>query len=838
LDEKVPKVPKVPVVVSAHDAIESASRPNVVFADVRWYLDGRDARAVHESGRIPGSVFVDVDRDLARPTQSPTEGRHPFPSPAAFAKHMSRLGIGDDTHVIAYDDTGGMTASRLVVMLRMIGHDASLLDGGIDAWALAGGPALEVGPTRESRTARFEPTDWPAHRLIDTSGVHRIIDDRSAILIDARASERFTGAAGVSGADPRAGHIPTARNAPWAAVLSDGSLRDNDELVDHYHRLGIRTGDDAVAYCGSGVSACLNIVALEHIGFAAPRLFVASWSGWASDDGAPIETGESVEPVVTDRSPLDAVRALRKARQKNRLAELEWFEALYRVYLAAFIFGGGILFISGLVPDEAVSDSASADVLRFGPGWLGLALVLALAMGLRSGSRGGPLALEDADVRHVLLAPVSRHRVLLRPAIQKLRSIVFAGAAVGAVAGQLAGRRLPGTSMAWAGSGLLWGATAGAMFVAAALVAHGLRVRGWLATAIGGALLVWQFWSALPGSSFSGPADLHGGLALWGERTRAVEVVPSIVVVALLAIGLVLLGRQSLEALARRSTLVTQLRFAVTLQDLRTVTLLRRQLSHERNRSAAWFKVPGGRRFTPEWRRGWHGLLRFPTSRLMRIVVLAIIAGLCLTAAYEGTTAAIVGSGVALFVLALELCEPLAQEIDHGDRTDAYPRERGRMYVALLAPCVAMAIPVAAIIMLTMWLTDSHDLGLAAIVSVPAVIGGITGACINIVSGAPDQLNTTQQQNMMPPEVAGTASLVKAIWPVVLSIVGGLPMVAAREAIDKGQGGPAAATRTAIAVLLIGFIVGGWVRFRDDIKNWFANAAAESRGQKRHGAST
>jgi hypothetical protein len=160
------------------------------------------------------------------------------------------------------------------------------------------------------------------------------------------------------------------------------------------------------------------------------------------------------------------------------------------------------------------------------------------------------------------------------------------------------------------------------------------------------------------------------------------------------------------------------------------------------------------------------------------------------------------------------------------------------MYVALLAPCVAMAIPVAAIITLTMWLTDTHDLGLAAIVSVPAVIGGITGACINIVSGAPDQLNTTQQQNMMPPEVAGTASLVKAIWPVVLSIVGGLPMVAAREAIDKGQGGPAAATRTAIAVLLIGFIVGGWVRFRDDIKNWFANAAAESRGQKRHGAST
>lgn len=844
LNEHLSKAPTVPVVIDAASALSLASTSKVVWADVRWYLDGRDGRAAHESGRIPGSVFVDVDRDLARPANTPGEGRHPFPSPAAFAKHMGRLGIGDDTHLIAYDDTGGMTASRLVVMLRMIGRAASLLDGGIRAWSDVSGEELESGPMRATKHASFTPVEWPTKRFATTDDVREMIAGGTrSLLLDARAPERFTGAAGVSAVDPRAGHVPTARNAPWAAVLDDGRFRSVTELHEHFAGLGVADADDVIAYCGSGVSACLNLVAMEHAGHGPKRLFVASWSGWAADEENPVETGEAA-PATSPFVPtiaatgLSAVRALRRARQKNRLAELEWFEALYRVYLAAFVFGGSILFVSGLVPDEPVSEAMAGDVARFGPGWLGLALVLALAMGLRSGARGGPLALEDADVRHLLLAPVARERVLLRPAIQKVRSIVFAGAATGVVAGQLAGRRLPGTSMAWAMSGLVWGATAGAMFVAAALIAHGVRLRGWMATALGGGLLVWQFWSALPDSTFSGPADLHGGLAMWGERTRGIEIVPTLVTAVLLAVGLLLLSRQSLEALARRSSLVTQLRFAVTLQDLRTVTLLRRQLSHERSRTRSWTRVPGGRRLTPEWRRGWQGLFRFPLSRITRIMMLAAIAALCQTAAFNGTTAAIFGSGIALFVLGLELCEPLAQEIDHGDRTDAYPRERGRMYLSLLAPTLFAAVPVAALMTLVMWITDSHDVSVAVIVAVPSVLGGIAGACINIVSGAPDQLSSTAQQNMMPPEVAGTASLIKAVWPVIIATLGSLPMVAAREAIDNGQGAPAAATRVSIAVLLIGGVIAGWVRFRDDIKNWFANAAAESRGQKRTGASS
>ena len=116
--------PKVPIVISVQD-LQALDRTDVVIADVRWYLDGRDGRKAYTEGHIPGAIFVDLDRDLASSDRSDaTHGRHPFPTPSAFAGAMSRLGIGSDSHVVAYDDTGGMTASRLVVMLRMLGCKA------------------------------------------------------------------------------------------------------------------------------------------------------------------------------------------------------------------------------------------------------------------------------------------------------------------------------------------------------------------------------------------------------------------------------------------------------------------------------------------------------------------------------------------------------------------------------------------------------------------------------------------------------------------------------------------------------------------------------------------
>lgn len=274
----------IPVVVDHSFVLAPPAGRPLVLADVRWYLDGRDGRAAYEAGHLPGAVWVDLDRSLAAHGLPATEGRHPFPDPAAFAEAMGALGIGDDTVVVAYDDTGGMTAGRLVVMLRMLGHDAALLDGGVAAWP---GPLATgwVEPVPAVLTAR----PWPAERVAsaDEAAAHPA---SGGVLIDARAHRRFTGE--LAQVDPRPGHIPGARSAPWDAVLgADGRMRTAAELRAHYAALGIDDTTEVVASCGSGVSACMNLIALERAGLPPARLFVASWSGWSADPDRPAELG-------------------------------------------------------------------------------------------------------------------------------------------------------------------------------------------------------------------------------------------------------------------------------------------------------------------------------------------------------------------------------------------------------------------------------------------------------------------------------------------------------------------------------------------------------------------
>lgn len=275
----------IPVVVDHTFLLAPPAGRPLVVADVRWYLDGRDGRAAYEAGHLPGAVWVDLDAALAAHGLAPTEGRHPLPDPDAFAASMNALGIGDDTVVVAYDDTGGMTAGRLVVMLRMLGCDAGLLDGGLGAWD---GPVETgwVAPTPATFTSR----SWPTERLAtaDEVAAH---PGAGGVLIDARARERFTGEVAV--VDPRPGHVPGARNAPWTSVLgADGRLRPVDELRAHFAALGIDARREVIASCGSGVSACMNLVALEHAGLAPARLYVASWSGWAADPDRPAALGD------------------------------------------------------------------------------------------------------------------------------------------------------------------------------------------------------------------------------------------------------------------------------------------------------------------------------------------------------------------------------------------------------------------------------------------------------------------------------------------------------------------------------------------------------------------
>ena len=268
------------------DAEFVIAHPEAVLADVRWYLDGRDGRAAFEDGHLPGAVWIDLDHQLAGVGQPVTEGRHPFPTSAEFAAAMGSVGIGDDTFVVAYDDTGGLTAGRLAVMLRMLGRDAAVMIGGLGAWT---GP-IERGAGRTPTPTTFTPCAWPADRLASADEVERIVAAGGA-AIDARSHERFIGE--VAQIDKQPGHIPGARSAPWSAVLDDGGRpRSVAELRDHFEQLGVDDAHEVAAYCGSGVSACVNVLAMEHAGLALPRLYVASWSGWTADPSRQAATGE------------------------------------------------------------------------------------------------------------------------------------------------------------------------------------------------------------------------------------------------------------------------------------------------------------------------------------------------------------------------------------------------------------------------------------------------------------------------------------------------------------------------------------------------------------------
>jgi thiosulfate/3-mercaptopyruvate sulfurtransferase len=260
--------------------VDASQLDGAVLADVRSYLDGRSGRDAYDQGHLPGAVFVDLDEQLAAHTDPTAGGRHPLPDPEAFARDMAQLGIGDDDVVIAYDDAGGVMAARLVWMLRATGHQAALLDGGIQAYD---GPLETATPQRPP--AQFTVTPWPAERLASIEDAA----DPANVVIDARQRERYLG--GPDTLDPRFGHIPGARSLPCRENLApDGRFLPVEQLREKLAEAGITGNEPVVSYCGSGVTACHNLLAIEHAGLGAGRLFPGSWSQWSRDPGRPIET--------------------------------------------------------------------------------------------------------------------------------------------------------------------------------------------------------------------------------------------------------------------------------------------------------------------------------------------------------------------------------------------------------------------------------------------------------------------------------------------------------------------------------------------------------------------
>ena len=254
-------------------------RDEVVLADARMYLDGRSAEAEYLRGHLPGAVFVDTETALAAPA-APEAGRHPLPSPEDFAAAMSAAGIGDDSTVVAYDDAGGVMAARLVWMLRTTGHRAAVLDGGLDAV-----PAAERETHRTvAPEAAFTPVPWPREALAT-------IDEAAhgPVVVDARDRARYAGGA-PDPVDPRSGHIPGAVNVPCREHLTDEKvLRPLAELRARFEEAGVTDADRMISYCGSGVTACHNLLVAEHAGLGVGRLFPGSWSQYSHTD-RPVET--------------------------------------------------------------------------------------------------------------------------------------------------------------------------------------------------------------------------------------------------------------------------------------------------------------------------------------------------------------------------------------------------------------------------------------------------------------------------------------------------------------------------------------------------------------------
>lgn len=259
------------------------SGEDVLLCDCRFDLvDVQAGKKAYQEGHIPGAVYVDLDQDLSGP-KTGKNGRHPLPSPQAWAQTKSRLGVDSNTLVIAYDNQGSVYASRLWWMLKATGHaKVQVLDGGLDAW---NGP---IGTYVRQPQATITPiAKMPYVGLVLADEVMANLQSKKSIIIDARANDRFYGQNETL--DPVGGHIPGAINYCFRENLSGKSFKTPEQLYKDFHALlGSTKASKVIHQCGSGVTACHNLLAMEVAGLKDSRLYAGSWSEWCADPIRPV----------------------------------------------------------------------------------------------------------------------------------------------------------------------------------------------------------------------------------------------------------------------------------------------------------------------------------------------------------------------------------------------------------------------------------------------------------------------------------------------------------------------------------------------------------------------
>ena len=275
--------------IDANTLSEQLSRDDLTLLDCRFDLANVTWGEIeYARAHLPGALYLHLDRDLSSPI-SERSGRHPLPDPERFAARLGELGVKSDSQLVAYDQGNGAYGARLWWLARWIGlRNVAVLDGGIAAWRAAGLP-LETAvrtPTPGKLTPSLAPDAW-----VSSEAVNELRQLPGNLLIDARGSERFAGRNETL--DPVAGHVPGARNRPFLENLgADGRFLPSDVLRQRFATiLGSLAPSSVVAMCGSGVTACHNLLALEHAGFSGARLYAGSWSEWIRDPRRPIGTG-------------------------------------------------------------------------------------------------------------------------------------------------------------------------------------------------------------------------------------------------------------------------------------------------------------------------------------------------------------------------------------------------------------------------------------------------------------------------------------------------------------------------------------------------------------------
>jgi thiosulfate/3-mercaptopyruvate sulfurtransferase len=270
--------------VSAEWAVAQAAAPRICFIDATYYLppEGKDAASLFEAAHIPGAHFFDLDAVCDPDTNLP----HMLPSPSIFAAAVSAMGVGNDSHVVVYDQRGLFSAARLWWMFRVYGHDqVSVLDGGLPAWIEAGGP-VEGGPALP-KGADFV-ADFRPELVAGIGDLRANLASGAALVLDARASGRFDGSVPEPRPGVRGGHIPGAVSLPFTDLLVHGKLRPPAELRERFAAAGV--GDrPVITSCGSGVTAAVLTLGLMVAGLPTGALYDGSWSEWGSRLDVPVE---------------------------------------------------------------------------------------------------------------------------------------------------------------------------------------------------------------------------------------------------------------------------------------------------------------------------------------------------------------------------------------------------------------------------------------------------------------------------------------------------------------------------------------------------------------------